>query len=66
MPGSAPGSAAGFGFDFRHRESHPRIAVDGDRPWHKWLTLAAKPLFSGEMRYFNAAEEEGAVEWVTA
>jgi hypothetical protein len=63
MPGSAPGSAAGFGFDFRHRESHPRIAVVGDRPWHKWLTLAAKPIFSGEMRYFDAAMPGEAMQW---
>jgi hypothetical protein len=51
-------------FDFRHRESHPRIAVVGDRPWHKWLTLAAKPVFTGTMLYFDAAEEVEAVKWV--
>jgi hypothetical protein len=65
MPGSAPGSAAGFGFDIRHRKSFPRIAVLGNRPWHKWLTLAAKPVFIAEMRYFEAAREAEALEWVS-
>lgn len=51
-------------FDFRHRNSFPRIAVVGDRPWHRWLTVAAKPVFSGEMRYFEAAREVEAVEWL--
>jgi hypothetical protein len=53
-------------FDLRHRKSFSRIAVVGDRAWHKWLTLAAKPVFSGQMRYFDAAEEGAAVEWVSA
>jgi hypothetical protein len=51
-------------FDLRHRNSFPRIAVVGDRPWHKWLTLSAKPIFKGDMRYFDASEEARAVEWV--
>ena len=50
-------------FDFRHRKSFARIAVVGDRAWHKWLTLAAKPVFSGEMRYFEAAKERQATDW---
>jgi hypothetical protein len=51
-------------FDIRHRKSFPRIAVIGDRTWHKWLTQAAKPVFRGEMRYFDAARERDGVEWV--
>jgi hypothetical protein len=43
-----------------------RIAVVGDRPWHKWLTYAAKPIFNVPMRYFDAAREVEAVEWVSA
>ena len=51
-------------FDLTHRNSFPRIAVVGNRPWHKWLTLAAKPVFSGEMRYFE--EEAEAAGWIAA
>jgi hypothetical protein len=51
-------------FDIRHRKSFPRIAVIGDRAWHKWLTYAAKPVFRGEMRYFDAAQEREALGWM--
>ena len=51
-------------FDLKHRSSFPRIAVLGDRARHKWLTYAAKPVFGGEMRYFDAARERKAVGWV--
>ena len=61
---SAGGLLRDLRFDIRHRNSFPRIAVVGDRPWHEWLTLAAKPVFSGEMRYFGAAEEGEATDWV--
>jgi hypothetical protein len=46
------------------RRSFPRIAVLGDRAWYKWLTYAAKPVFSGEMRYFDATRERQAAEWM--
>jgi hypothetical protein len=62
---TAGGLVRDIRFDLRHRKSFPRIAVIGDRPWHEWLTIAAKPVFSGEMRYFDAAREREAVEWVT-
>ena len=51
-------------FNLGHMRSFPRIAVVGDRSWHKWMTLAAKPVFSGAVRYFEAAQETEAVEWV--
>ena len=52
-------------FDLRHRRSFPRIAVVGDRRWHQLLTRAAKPIFSGPMRYFDAAREGDAAAWVS-
>ena len=51
-------------FDLKHRSSFPRIAVVGDRSWHRWLTIAAKPVFRGQMRYFGAAREAEAIEWL--
>jgi hypothetical protein len=62
---TAGGLVRDIRFDLRHRSSFPRIAVLGDRVWHKCLTIAAKPVFRGEMRYFEAAREAEAVEWVT-
>ena len=60
---SAGGLLRDIRFDVRHRNSFPRIAVVGNRPWHKWLTLAAKPVFSGKMRYFDTAMAGEATEW---
>jgi hypothetical protein len=51
-------------FNLSNRNSFSRIAVVGDRPWHKWLTVAAKPIFTAPMRYFDAARDTEAVEWV--
>jgi hypothetical protein len=51
-------------FNARHFSNFPRIAVIGDRPWHKWLTVAAKPIFIARMRYFDAAVERQAADWV--
>jgi hypothetical protein len=61
---TAGGLVRDLRFDVRHRNSFLRIAVVGDRAWHKWLTIAAKPVFSGAMRYFDAAREGEAAEWV--
>ena len=60
---TAGGFVRDFLFNVGHRNSFPRIAVVGDRPWHKWLTLAAKPMFRAKMRYFEAEREGEAVEW---
>jgi hypothetical protein len=62
---TAGGLVRDIRFDIRHRNSFPRVAVIGDRPMHKSLTYGAKPVFSGEMRYFDAAREREAVDWVS-
>lgn len=60
------GFARDLFFNLSNRHSFPRIAVIGDRPWHKWLTLAAKPIFIAPMRYFDGRDERAAVAWVSA
>jgi hypothetical protein len=52
-------------FDIRHRNSFPRIAVLGDRAWHRWVTIAAKPVFGGEMRFFGTGRDREAAQWVS-
>jgi universal stress protein A len=61
---SAGGLVRDLRFDLQHRHSFSRIAVVGKRAWHRWLTVAAKPVFSGPMRYFDRREEGQAVEWL--
>jgi len=43
-------------WDLRNRRTFSRIAVVGDRPWHRWITLAGKPLFRAPMRYFTSSD----------
>ena len=61
---TASGLVRDLRFYFTHRNSFPRIAVVGSRAWHRWLTVAAKPVFSGPMRYFDREQEGQAVEWL--
>jgi hypothetical protein len=44
-------------WDFRNRRTFSRIAVIGDRRWHRWITLAGKPLFRAPMKYFTSDAE---------
>jgi hypothetical protein len=52
-------------FDFRHRKTFSRIAVIGDRHWHKWSAYAAAPLFKARTKFFWPGEEAIAEAWVS-
>lgn len=52
-------------FNLSHRHAFERIAVLGDRPWKKWLTLLSRPLFSGTMRYFDRQQRAEALAWLS-
>jgi hypothetical protein len=49
-------------WDFANRRTFSRIAVIGDRPWHRWITLGGRPLFAAPMHYFTSPE--AAVAWL--
>ena len=51
-------------WDLRNRRTFAKIAVIGDRSWHRWITLAGKPLFHAPMRYFDASQEAEAERWL--
>lgn len=53
-------------FDLRHRNSFCRIAVLGVRPWHRWITYAATPVFAAPLRYFDVADEADARAWLAS
>ena len=53
-----------LGWDLRNRRTFAKIAVIGDRSWHRWITLAGKPLFHAPMRYFDASQEAEAERWL--
>src|SRR4051812_45303702 len=68
MRGFAGWSPAGLlrdlAWDLRNRRTFSRIAVIGDRRWHRWITLAGAPLFRAPTRFFRSAE--AAIGWLEA
>lgn len=53
-------------FDMTHRDSFERIAIVGDKTWHKWATSLFKPMTKAEVRYFDRHDRTAAGEWVGA
>ena len=51
-------------WDLENRRSFSRIAVIGDQRWHRWITLAGKPLFRAPIKYFGAHAEGEAEAWL--
>jgi hypothetical protein len=51
-------------FDWEHRRDFERCAVLGDRSWERLATQLSAPLFSGEVRYYDADHAEDALHWV--
>ena len=51
-------------WDLRNRRTLSRIAVIGDAAWHRWITIAGRPLFRAPMKFFRSADE--AIGWLEA
>lgn len=51
-------------FDVRNRASFSRIAVIGDKTWHRWLTYVGIPIFRAPLKFFKVSDERLAVRWL--
>jgi hypothetical protein len=51
-------------WDLRNRRTFSRIAVIGDKNWHRWITAAGRPLFGAPMNFFRPDEERYAEDWL--
>lgn len=51
-------------WDLRNRRTFSKIAVIGDKAWHRWITAAGAPLFRAPMKYFRAGDEQRAQAWL--
>ena len=51
-------------FDIRHSQDLEKIAMVGEVKWTEWLSDMMKPFTSAEMKFFEAAEREIALEWI--
>jgi len=50
-------------FDVKHANDFTRIAFVGEKKWLNLITQAMKPFTSAEIRYFDIAEREEALQW---
>lgn len=51
-------------FGIRHFNSIDRIAIVGEKPWQRGLTLFCKPFTMARIRYFTAAQIDAARAWL--
>jgi hypothetical protein len=51
-------------WDLRNRRTFSKIAVIGDKNWHRWITAAGAPLFRVPMRFFCESQEPEAEQWL--
>ena len=50
-------------WDLRNRRTFSKIAVVGDRSWHRWITAAGAPLFRTPMKFVHSEME--AERWLS-
>lgn len=48
----------------KHFNDLERVAVVGDSAWEHGITVLAKPLTAGELRYFGAGNRDAAKAWL--
>ncbi|MGB8169591.1 MAG: STAS/SEC14 domain-containing protein [Chthoniobacteraceae bacterium] len=53
-------------WDARHFKHVERIAVVGEKKWHRWMVGFCKPFTSAEVRYFEHDQLAAARLWVEA
>lgn len=51
-------------FDFKNANNLEKVAMVGARKWEEWLTQIMKPFTSAEVRFFETAEKQEALQWI--
>lgn len=49
--------------DLAHRNDFARVAIVGDKTWVEWGAAVANAFTTGELRWFEAGNMNGAVKW---
>jgi hypothetical protein len=52
-------------FDLKHFADIERLALVGDRKWEAGMAMFCKPFTRATIRYFDEAQYDEAVRWVT-
>lgn len=50
--------------DVSHAREFDKIAMVGTKSWEKWLTELMKPFTPAEVKYFELADKEAALQWI--
>ncbi len=53
-----------FNFSLKYNEAFEKIAIVGEKKWHRWMTLLSIPFIKGEIKYFNRIDLQDAWDWL--
>ena len=51
-------------WDAKHYTQIERLAIVGDKTWHKWMTMFYRPFKTAKVRYFTMDQLDTARAWV--
>ena len=51
-------------WDVKHFHRIERLAIVGEKTWHKWMTGFSRPFATTEVRYFTLEELPAARAWI--
>ena len=55
-----------FKFGVKHFGDIERLALVGEKKWHRWMAELCRPFTRAQVRYYDAAEIENARAWLEA
>jgi universal stress protein A len=53
-----------FTFGMKHAGSFEKVAIVGEKKWHKWMTLLSSPFLKSDVKYFDRNALQGAWDWL--
>ena len=53
-----------FKFSAKYNDAFEKVAIVGERKWHRWMTLLSTPFFKGSVKYYNRIDLQDAWDWL--
>ena len=53
-----------FKFSTKYNDAFEKVAIVGEKKWHRWMTLLSTPFFKGTVKYFNRVDLQDAWDWL--
>ncbi|MCC9137959.1 STAS/SEC14 domain-containing protein [Pontibacter silvestris] len=51
-------------YDFKHANNFSQVVIVGDKKWLDWITSAASPFTSADVKYFETSQRTEAINWL--